>query len=584
MRQLFRCALLLKLCCFTGAFSPMTLPLSKRPCCTLSTISTYPTAIFLSSFQEDFQEQLPSSQVITAVEAAKGQSVIASDIAASAGVSLQQASRDLTALASIAQGDIAVTSEGELVYKFNNNLRGVLAQKSIKYKALQTFQKVWPTAFWAIRVSFGVALVASVLAIFSTIFFISTASSSSDNDDRRRDNRRGGGMNMNFGYWLGPSPFDVFYYRPYGYYGYYNNQQNSARDPDEMSFLESVFSYIFGDGNPNAQIDQERLQLVSQLIRENQGAVTAEQLAPFCDMPTSLADYEDATIVDESFVLPIVSALNGIPQVTEEGEIVYVFSDLQKTTRDSNSLAPSRASMSGREGSILKRAGLASNASTRDIQALLDYNRIPTRGALERSDLIAIVEKALPTSVEVVSDPTLLQERELEFSAASETNKLLAGGLGVVNLGGALWLGSQLSQIVANGYKLPGMYGVVQAGYPLLLGYAILFNAIPLVRSALLKKTNEGIRQRNKRRLEWRAALQTAAASGSGRGRLAKKLQAAKRFGSKLMRLSSKQDIVYDTKETSLEKVISMKEEQALKDFDMLLGDSEGSSSSRSFQ
>jgi hypothetical protein len=106
---------------------------------------------------------------------------------------------------------------------------------------------------------------------------------------------RGGG---GFGYssWWGPSPFDVFYYRPY--YGYYAMPGESRpRDPQEMGFLESVFSYIFGDGDPNLDLETKRLQLASNMIRNNNGAVTAEQLAPFCDPDVTAGD--ETTFVNE---------------------------------------------------------------------------------------------------------------------------------------------------------------------------------------------------------------------------------------------------------------------------------------------
>jgi hypothetical protein len=91
--------------------------------------------------------------------------------------------------------------------------------------------------------------------------------------------RLGGGWGYN-PFW-GPSPFDFFYYRPY--YGYYSSIPAERRDPDEMGFLESTFSYIFGDGNPNLRLEEKRLSLAANMIRKNNGAVTAEQLAPFCD-------------------------------------------------------------------------------------------------------------------------------------------------------------------------------------------------------------------------------------------------------------------------------------------------------------
>jgi hypothetical protein len=111
-------------------------------------------------------------------------------------VSLSKAAQDLTALASLSQGDIAVSTEGDLIYSFPPNLSSVLKQNSLKFKTQQALLKIWPTLFYVIRVSFGLVLLASLAAIFSTILFLSS-SSNSDND-RRRDNRSMGGFGGGF--------------------------------------------------------------------------------------------------------------------------------------------------------------------------------------------------------------------------------------------------------------------------------------------------------------------------------------------------------------------------------------------------
>jgi hypothetical protein len=239
------------------------------------------------------REDLPSDRV---VEACDGQRVIASDVAAAAGVSLSQAQRDLTLLAGISQASIAVSEDGDLIYSFPKSLKGVLSAQNSRYKVQQFAQKAWPAVFWGIRVGFGVALVASLVAIYSTIFFIN--SSSNSNDDNRNERRGGGGMPMGgFSYFWGPSPLDFFYYRPYGYYGYYG--ADVRRDPEELGFFESVFSFVFGDGNPNQRLEQKRLQLAAQMIRENQGAVTSEQLAPYCDPDLDPDDAMNSNYVNE---------------------------------------------------------------------------------------------------------------------------------------------------------------------------------------------------------------------------------------------------------------------------------------------
>ena len=55
-----------------------------------------------------------------------------------------------------------------------------------------------------------------------------------------------------------------------------------------MSFLESVFSVLFGDGDPNADLEERRSKAVAKLIRAKGGAVTAEELAPYMDPDTGI--------------------------------------------------------------------------------------------------------------------------------------------------------------------------------------------------------------------------------------------------------------------------------------------------------
>lgn len=539
-----------------------------------------------SSLSEKLLEKLPSPAVVDAVTRSQQQqasgvgTVVASDVAATAGVSLSRAASELVTLAAITRAQVAVTRDGEIMYTFPTNLSAELAQRSAKYKALQTWeQTVWPVAFWVIRVSFGVALLVSLVAIFSTIFFIQTSSSSSNDDDRRRDDRGGGwgGGGMFGGYW-GPSPFDVFFYRPYGTYGYYGSGAMETRDPNDMGFLESIFSYLFGDGNPNVGLEEQRLSLAAAVIRENNGAVTAEQLAPFCDDAPSVNTAADATYVDESFVLPIVSALGGEPVVTADGEIAYVFSELQTTTTSSATSVRRQSDGSNRAAAmVLKRAGMKADASSRDIMQVLNYNGISTRGVVEKSDLVQLLGSALPPmsaaeqsrfDAETI-DPTMLQERELTFSLASDLNKFLAGGLGVVNLGGALYLGNLLSQVAAYGVQLPSYFGVVQALYPFLLGYAVLFNIIPLARNFAIQQQNAQIRERNARRKSWRQAL-TAAVKNTN-NRIANKLRAVAQYQTKTRQIGSKaSDIAYDTSKP-LEDLTKQKDKQALADFDKMM-------------
>jgi len=536
------------------------LPLNNSPSFQLSSMT--------SSLNEKVMEKLPSKPVVDAVIESKTESIVASDVATRAGVSISQARRDLTTLASLSQGDISVSSDGELIYEFPKDLNGVLSSNSAKYKLRQSFEKAWPSVFWGLRVSFGVALVASVALVFSAIVVLQSEGGSSE---ERRDDRRGGGMRFGGGFW-GPSPFDFFIYRPYGSYGYYGSSTDGVvKDPEDMGFLESVFSYVFGDGNPNAGLEEKRLSLAAQMIRNSKGAVTAEQLAPYCDAPEISESDLSNTYVDESFVLPIVSQLDGEPQVTEDGDIIYVFPDLQLSASTSKVLP--QASQSAM---VLKRAGLPPNASSRDIQNLLRMNGISSRGARDKADLMELLEDAIgsmtPEEEEeaaeeaALMDPSLLQEREYKFSLASGFNKFAAGALGIANLGGVLYLGNLLNQYnLLYGARLPSFLGLAQTLYPALVAYAVLFNAIPLARNFRISQQNAQIQGRNKARRRWREIAK------SGGEKVLRKLKAAAKYATSRKILKG-DDSLYDTKQSS-DSLQAKKDESELDEFDKLLND-----------
>jgi hypothetical protein len=262
--------------------------------------------------------------------------------------------------------------------------------------------------------------------------------------------------------------------------------------------------------------------------------------------------------------------------VTDDGDIIYVFPDLQvsaSSTRPNSNKLLSEA----REAMVLQRAGLKASATNREIAQLLQFNRVSTRGAYERQDLLRLLEGALPPLSKEeeadlsLEDPSVLQEREYRFSIASDLNKLLSGGLGIVNLGGALYLGNLLSQYaIVYGSRLPSFMGTVQTFYPLILGYAVLFNSIPLVRNFWIQQQNVQIQSRNAKRRQWADFLQRATKSNPS---IRRKLHAASSFAPRVEPVGK--DIVYETARP-IDELDRQRQQQAQGEFDKLLeGESE---------
>jgi len=248
------------------------------------------------------------------------------DVAAQAGLSLQEAQQGVLALATDVQAHLQVSEAGEIAYVFPKNLRAVLLSKSWRLRWQAAWQKVWQVLFYLIRVSFGIALILSlVLIAVAIIALVVAANSASSQGNNRNRGYGGGGMVMLPRVWFGPNIFWWFSPNPRRRAPRRQVRAQGGSDSD-LNFLEAVFSFLFGDGNPNADLDDRRWQAIAAVIRANDGAVVAEQIAPFLG---DLGQGWDQEL--EDFMLPVLSRFDGRPQVSPEGGIVYQFPELQVT-------------------------------------------------------------------------------------------------------------------------------------------------------------------------------------------------------------------------------------------------------------
>ncbi|HEY9883032.1 MAG TPA: hypothetical protein V6C98_05425, partial [Thermosynechococcaceae cyanobacterium] len=106
----------------------------------------------------------------------------------------------------------------------------------------------------------------------------------------------------------------------------YDRRSARSGEKPKMNFLEAMFSFLFGDGNPNANLEERRWQAIGTVIRNERGAVVAEQIAPYLDQVGQGFSREY-----EEYMLPVLTRFNGQPEVSPEGEIVYHFPELQAT-------------------------------------------------------------------------------------------------------------------------------------------------------------------------------------------------------------------------------------------------------------
>ncbi|KAJ0028584.1 hypothetical protein Pint_36012 [Pistacia integerrima] len=200
-------------------------------------------------------DKLPSDVRKRAMDAvdACGRRVTIGDVASKAGLTLTQAQKALQALAADADGFLEVSDEGDVLYVFPKDYRAKLAAKSFRIKVEPLVEKTKAGAEYLIRVSFGTALIASIVIVYTTI--IALLSSRSDEDNRGRRSR-----SYDTGFTFYVNPFDMFWY--WDPYYYRRRRVRADNDDNKMNFVESIFSFVFGDGDPNQGIEEERWKLV----------------------------------------------------------------------------------------------------------------------------------------------------------------------------------------------------------------------------------------------------------------------------------------------------------------------------------
>jgi len=405
--------------------------------------------------------ELPPQKVIDAVEKEEGRKLTVSDLSAKTGIPLADSQKALMNLAGATGATMQVSEEGDLCYVFPNGVRGILISRSLKQRLIQTFGKTLPVAMYLTRIAFGVMLFASVTALTLTIASLSAATQSSDDDDDGREMRltNDGFVPMfspgpTFFFHFGPSPWDFlrwdyYHMREQRYQmemmeaeGNKKLQRQIKEEYEQergMGILQAVFSYVFGDAHIQ-EVDKERVMMAAEYIRRAGGTVVAEQLYPYLFDPGELDE------VDHTALVPILQALGGVPEVTENGNIVYVFPELSRT------------------------------------------------GGWSR---------------QYESPDAYFEELTYKFSKANTGEKVAAGALCAANLVLAVVAVNMIETAKQSHRTLPTLAASIANMEPLLLLYAVGLNAIPIGRAVYLAGKNRRVTNRNARRKWWAKQLRT---------------------------------------------------------------------------
>ena len=234
----------------------------------------------------------------------------------------------LLSLAVASGAQLRVADDGNVTYVFPAQLRRLLLARSWRLRLAACLRKVWSLLFWVIRCSFGVVLVVLVVLISLLVLLLGLALFWAEDDAANALLSIVGGAFELIIRIVVAVLTDQFWNGSPGRFPSADEQS----PPQRVAFLESVYSVLFGDGDPNKALEARRWQRIGGFLRYRDGVVIAEDLAPLLALETP----PSASKADQG-MLPVLLHFDGRPQVTEQGDLLYSFPSLQHRPEEASS-------------------------------------------------------------------------------------------------------------------------------------------------------------------------------------------------------------------------------------------------------
>jgi hypothetical protein len=254
-------------------------------------------------------------KIVSILKKRKTGAVLA-DISSAAALPLDVVRELLPRAADEYSGRLQVTESGEILYSFpdgfSSRYRGFSATVKKYAMAIAGFlRKVTVFLFktWIMVMLIGYFIMFLVLAVAS-VFLQSSSKSKSRNSF--------GLFNILWRFW-----FVNEITRPR--YSYKRGKKNSR------AMYKSIFSFVFGEDDPNADFHLTEKKALIKYIVSNKGVISLAEYMSFTGQNSLQA---------QTSILSFCAQFAGSPEVTEEGSIVYRFDDLLKRSDKPVNTAP----------------------------------------------------------------------------------------------------------------------------------------------------------------------------------------------------------------------------------------------------
>ncbi|MDR2418798.1 MAG: hypothetical protein LBD79_07060 [Treponema sp.] len=394
------------------------------------------------------------------------QGATVADIVARTALPLETVKELAPAVSDEYSGRLEVTASGEIKYSFprgfTSRYHGFRAGLRRFTDKLGNGAKIVGKGLfkgWIMVMLVGYFVLFMVLALAALV--LSVAASLSGND---RSEGKGGGLG---GFFLASHIFNLiiriwFYSELAKSFDPTYSSRQAARKKGKPLY-KAIFSFVFGDDDPNVDWEAREKQAVIAYLQVSKGVISLPEFMNLTGLPPQEADRA---------ITAYCAEFGGSPEATEDGTVVYRFDALLR-----------RADKRDR-----------SFASSSPLKPLKSFSSN---------------QKKMNVWFSVINGVNLL------FGSYFLTNALSTGAVSMVT---SVVRGKQVAHLVSQSGDAPSyLYGltyvlsssVINNPLPLItiglgivpLVFSVFFWLIPLIRSSLVKRDNERIKMENLRKL-----------------------------------------------------------------------------------
>ena len=266
------------------------------------------------------------NKIIKAFKSKKNAATIA-DIAASSALPLSTVKNLVPKAADEYSARLEVTESGEILYSFplgfTSRYRGLLpfikrVTEKFIYISLKTSIVLFK--FWIMIMLMGYFLLFMIIALAS--IFLSMAASSGKNNSRR-----GSSGNMAFSMSFFNMIMRLWFYSELTKSHTHRRHIYTEPSIPKKPLHKAIFSFVFGDGDPNVGWEEENKKILLKYLKENRGVISLPEF-----MIISGLDPQEA----ERAITAFCVEFNGSPEATEDGTVVYCFDDILLSSEYTN--------------------------------------------------------------------------------------------------------------------------------------------------------------------------------------------------------------------------------------------------------